>query len=118
MLVYDGDCGFCTVCARWIEARLPGGTPVVPWQSIADLAALGLTEDDVRRAAYWIDADGAAYGGHLAVARALVAAGGGWRVVGRIVASRPVAPLAAVVYRVVAANRHRLPGSTDACRVR
>src|SRR3712207_1142233 len=37
--VYDGDCAFCTACARFIERRIPADVDVVPWQ-FADLAAL------------------------------------------------------------------------------
>ena len=55
MLVYDGDCGFCTRCARWVGTR-SHGVEVVPWQTL-DLAALGLSEQQVRTAAYWLDDD-------------------------------------------------------------
>ena len=36
MLVFDGDCGFCTSSARWIEARLPDDVAVVAWQACVD----------------------------------------------------------------------------------
>lgn len=116
-LVYDGDCGFCTASARWIGRRLRGGVRVVPWQSIPDLAATGLTEADVARAAWWIDVDGSLHEGHAAIGHALLAARRAWPIVGRLILVRPIAWLAAPVYRLVAANRHRLPGATDACRV-
>src|SRR6185436_17813751 len=41
--VYDGDCAFCSSCARFIERRVSSRAQVVPWQR-SDLAALGLTE--------------------------------------------------------------------------
>ena len=116
MLVFDGDCGFCTSSARWIEARLPRGTPVEPWQSL-DLDALGLTERDVTTAAYWVDADGGLHRGHLAIGRALIAAGGFWGVVGRVLVTPPMSWLARPVYALVARFRHELPGATDACRL-
>ena len=102
MLIYDGDCGFCTSSAAWIKRRMPEGTEVVPEPGI----------DAVR----WVHDDGRTYRGHRAIARSLIASGGAWRVVGRAFLVPPVSWLAAVVYRVVSANRHRLPGSTDACR--
>ena len=40
--VYDGDCSFCTLCAQYIERRIPTRATVLPWQ-FADLPALGLT---------------------------------------------------------------------------
>ena len=116
MLVFDGDCGFCTSSARWIEARLPEGTPVEPWQSL-DLKELGLTEDDVVTAAYWIGDDGRAHRGHRGIGRALMAAGGFWKVIGWIIVLPPVSLIARPIYALIAKHRHRLPGATDACRL-
>ena len=116
MLVFDGDCGFCTASARWIEARLPDEVAVVTWQS-CDLEALGLTETQVTEAAYWIDDAGLAHRGHRAIGHSLVAAGGFWGIVGRMLITPPVSWLAAPIYGVIAKNRHRLPGATDACRI-
>lgn len=113
-LIYDGDCGFCTSSARWLANR--GRCEITPWQSL-DLAPLGLTEDDVTRAAYWLDGSGhVSARGAGAVAEALRACGPGWRLTGRLIQLPPVRPLADVGYAWVARNRHRLPGSTDACR--
>jgi len=116
MLVFDGDCGFCTSSARWIEARLPATVEVVPWQE-CDLDELGLTEADVTTAAYWIDDDGVAHRGHRAIGRSLMASGGAWRVIGRLVITPPISWLAVPVYALIAKYRYKLPGSTDACRI-
>jgi predicted DCC family thiol-disulfide oxidoreductase YuxK len=56
-------------------------------------------------------------GGARAVAGALRAAGGSWAVLGAVLSVPPVSWVAQGVYRVVAANRYRLPGGTAACRV-
>lgn len=120
VLVYDGDCGFCTTSATWIAARWkpPGRAELVPFQRLGDagLARLGLTADDVTRAAWWVE-DGRRSRGHLAVAHALMAAGGGWGLVGRVLLVPPLRELAAVGYRIVARYRYRLPGGTPACRL-
>lgn len=116
VLVFDGDCGFCTSTARWIEARLPDGTPVEPWQAI-DLIEVGLTEADVTTAAYWVDDGGRTHRGHLAIGRALIAAGGAWSIIGRVIVTPPIAWLARPAYNLVARYRYRLPGATDACRL-
>ena len=116
MLVYDGDCAFCTTSARWLAKRLPDDTEVVPWQQLDDLAALGLSQEDVQREAWWIDADGRAHGGHLAVGRSLIAAGGAWRLAGWLLVVPPTSLVARVVYRLVARMRHRLPGGDQSCR--
>ena len=111
MLIYDGDCGFCTAAANWFDDRVDPDTNVQPWQAL-DLVALGLTVDDVSSAAYWLEPSGELQRGHRAVAASLRALGGGWAVAGRAIAVPPISWLAAGVYRAIAANRHRLPGAT------
>ena len=115
-LIFDGDCSFCTSSAQWIERRLPPTARVEPWQRL-DLAAVGLTERDVTTAAYWVDERGRTYRGHQSIARALVAAGGAWKVVGVALQIPPISWLAALGYVVIAKNRHRLPGGTPACKL-
>jgi len=117
MLIYDGDCGFCTSCARWIERRLPDDVVVVPWQTLDDLASVGLDLDDVTTAAWWIEPGRAPLGGHLAIAASLTAAGGAWGVAGRAISAPPLRWIGGPAYRVIARYRYRLPGATPACRV-
>lgn len=117
MLVFDGDCGFCTSSARWIERRLPDHVEVVAWQFLDDLGALGLTRADVDTKAWWIDESGRRHGGNLAIGEALVAAGGIWGLLGRLSLLPPFRWIGAVVYRLVARYRHRMPGGTAACRI-
>ncbi len=107
-LVYDGDCGFCTRCARWLD-RNARDVEVVPWQSL-DLAEVGLTEQQVRAAAYWLD-DQVVDSGEGAIARSLVACGSGYAVLGRLLLLGGVRRVAAVAYRLVARHRGRLPGA-------
>jgi predicted DCC family thiol-disulfide oxidoreductase YuxK len=116
MLIFDGDCSFCTSSAQWIEHRLPPSVHVEPWQRL-DLASFRLTERDVTTAAYWVDERARTHRGHRAIAKALVAAGGAWKVVGVILQVPPISWLAALGYVVIAKNRHRLPGGTPACKL-
>ena len=113
LLVYDGGCGFCLRSARWIGARLAAEARVEPWQSL-DLGAVGLSLEQVQAAVWWVPEPGASgprFSGADAIARALATAGGTWGVVGRVMARPPVCWLARLVYKIVAANRHRLPGT-------
>jgi len=116
VLIYDGDCGICNQSADWARAHLPAGTKIVPWQSIDDLGALGLTVSDVETAAYWVDDDGRLHRGEAAISAALRKAGGGWKVAGAAIDTRVVRPLARRVYVWVATNRHRL-SRDGACSV-
>ena len=113
-LVYDGDCGFCTRSAALARRVLPADCAVVPWQG-ADLAAVGTTAERARREALWVSRTGEVVGGARAVAAALREAGSGWALLGRLLQLPPIGLLADAVYRVVAANRMRLPGGTAAC---
>ena len=118
MLIYDGDCSFCTSSANWVAARWRGRAKAIAWQTLAadELAALAFTPDDVRSAAWWIDDTGRRSRGHLAIAHAL-SAGTGWpAAVGRVLLVPPFRWIAAGVYPLIARWRHRLPGGTPACR--
>lgn len=115
-LVFDGDCGFCTTSARWIERRLDADVQVEMWQAL-DLDALGLSVEDVTTAAYFVDEDGSLHRGHAAVGRSLEHMALLFRLAGRAIQHRPVAWVAAPTYRLVAKYRYKLPGATEACRI-
>lgn len=114
-LLYDGDCGFCTVTAtrmlRWGRGRFD----VAPWQT-SDLGALGVTPHQAASAVQWIDGK-RVESGAAAFSAALVGAGGPWTLVGRLLGWPGVSLLARATYVLVARNRHRLPGSTASCRL-
>jgi predicted DCC family thiol-disulfide oxidoreductase YuxK len=116
MLIFDGDCGFCTTTANWAGRRLPDDVRVVAWQFV-ELDDLGLTVDDVTTAAWWVDRWGHAHRGAQAAARALVAMGAPWAALGWIGRVPPASWVAAGLYRLVARYRYRLPGGTPACRL-
>ncbi|HEX2360803.1 MAG TPA: DUF393 domain-containing protein [Jiangellaceae bacterium] len=114
VLVYDGDCAFCTSCVKFVDRWVPTTAEVAPWQ-FADLLELGVTADRAERELLWVHASGRVDGGADAVAALLVDSGGAWRLLGRLMLVPPVSWIADVGYRLVAANRHRLPGGTPAC---
>lgn len=60
---------------------------------------------------------GAVRSGHAAIAAMLGTAGPLWRPLGRFLLLPGVSALAARAYALVAANRHRLPGGTPACKL-
>ncbi|HVV74710.1 MAG TPA: DCC1-like thiol-disulfide oxidoreductase family protein [Mycobacteriales bacterium] len=119
LLIYDGDCAFCTTAATDIEQHWHGQAGIRAWQQIGaeGLTELGLTVHDVSTKVWWVDPDGTRLGGHKAVARALTEANGWRAVLGRIVGARLMSWPAALGYRVVSRYRHLLPGATDACRI-
>lgn len=114
VLVYDGDCGFCTSSVRFLERRIPVAATIAAFQ-FADLDALGTTAERAQREVLWIDRAGRVSGGAEAIGRLLTAAGGPWRALGVVMRIPPVSWAAHGVYRFVANNRHRMPGGTAAC---
>jgi predicted DCC family thiol-disulfide oxidoreductase YuxK len=100
-----------------VETWARGRIAVRAWQTVPEqMARLGLSADDGMRQVWFVESDGTLCGGAEAVNRA----------VRRIWWARPLAwlwflpgmpALQGRIYRWVAANRHRLPGSTPACGV-
>lgn len=115
LLIYDGDCGFCTRSV-WLVERLPVRCDVAPWQE-TDLGAFGVNEARARDEVMWIAPDGRVFGGASAVAELLKHCAMPWRLLGWVLSAPLIRTLAALVYRWVAANRSRLPGVTPACHL-
>ena len=115
VLVFDGDCAFCTSSAHLLE-RIGPKAEIVAWQ-LADLDEMGITAAQATEAVQWIGVDGAVRSGHEAIAAALGTAGWPWRLTGRLITLPGISTLAAVTYRWIARNRYRLPGGTPACAI-
>ena len=116
VLVFDGDCGFCTTSARFLHRWVvrDGSTRVTPWQQL-DLDELGLTTDQCRAAVQWVGEDGQVASGHTAIAAALREGHPVWRPVGALLVAPGLSWLAARLYQWVSAHRYALPGGTPAC---
>ena len=117
-LIFDGDCAFCTSSASWIGERLRrrGGANarLVPWQ-FTDVTELGTTTERARREVLWVTPEGEVSGGAAAVACWLRFRGGPYALAGRAMDAPAIRTLAAAVYRLIAQNRHRMPGGSPAC---
>jgi predicted DCC family thiol-disulfide oxidoreductase YuxK len=118
-LIYDGDCGFCTQSKNWIMERIVDGSVATPTQRIPPVRRkeLGLSDADLASAAYWVDADGRTYRGARGIGHALRHTRQPWRSAGWVLGSPPVGIAIEPIYRVIARNRHRMPGATEACRL-
>ncbi len=83
LLIFDGDCGFCTTSARfasrWVDRR--HRYDIQPWQQV-DLAPFGLTEEDCIAAAQFVRRDGTVVAAHLAIAEGLKHGALPWRPLG------------------------------------
>lgn len=114
LLVYDGDCAFCTTWVRRLEQALPVYPATTPWQW-ADLDGLGLSRQEVDAYA-WLLTPTQRFRGHLVLSALLrMQPRAGLRFIGHLLAAPPCSWVTAAGYAVIARFRHRLPGGTPAC---
>ena len=115
-LIFDGDCSFCTSVANHFEKRSMTPIQIVPWQR-ANLAEFGLTAAEASEQVY-VSNNGQLFAGADAFAELMRVQGDPFH---RLIAWGMRLPvmrnLASWGYRLVARNRHRLPGGTPACKL-
>lgn len=117
VVLYDGDCGFCTTSARWLQRR-GCSFELTPWQQWPDLEHRGITPEAAAESLHVIDGP-TVFRGHQAIAAALRSCRPApIRLLGRLLGSPRMSPLAAPSYAWVAKHRHQLPGGTPACAMK
>ncbi len=116
LLIFDGDCGFCTTTANWIVEHSSVAVAAKPYQW-TNLEPLGLTLDEAE-AKVQLVWDDLIYSGHKCFGKLLMIQRNPLiRLVGRVVNSKALEGISALAYDWVAKNRHRLPGGTPACKM-
>jgi predicted DCC family thiol-disulfide oxidoreductase YuxK len=117
VLIFDGDCGFCTTTANYIEKNSSTPIGIHPWQWV-ELSDYGLTKE-LASAKVQVFAGGKLFGGHRAFAKLLRLQKHWWfKVLGAFLVLPPFSWAARVGYYFVAKYRHKLPGGTPACATR
>lgn len=111
---YDSDCGFCTRSAELVGRWGLGPAQVRAYQEL-ELEGLGLSLEECERAVQWIEPGQPPRAAARAVAALLHHSQLPWPLLGAVLDLPGVAWVAARVYRLVAANRYRLPGGSGAC---
>jgi predicted DCC family thiol-disulfide oxidoreductase YuxK len=106
VLVYDGECDFCTRLARWVERRDRRHCVVaMPNQEPGLIERLGLTPAEVSRAAWAVEPGGRRFEGAAAINRVLRELGNGWRVAAGLYGVAPIKWVEDAYYRRVARRR-------------
>ena len=114
VLIYDGDCAFCTLWVNRLRSWLPSFPEAKTSQSVS-LDDYALSADDVAKYAWYITGTHQ-YAGHLAASALLRAQPVLWlRLLGVLIALPPISWVAALVYGFVSRFRHALPGGTPTC---
>ena len=119
VMLFDGDCAFCSSSARWLQRWVKPSCRVVPYQH-TDLSQWQVTAERAAREVLWVDRRDDVVlirGGAQAIACALRTGVAPWPAVGVALDLPAIRVAASAVYRWVAAHRHRLPGGTPACRL-
>jgi len=105
LLLYDGECGFCSRSVRTLE-RLARRT----FDKRPSRDVLAQLPEPVSRTVsgqmLWLEPDGSVWGGSQALLRALRASG--WPAVAWLLGNPLVRPFTRAGYRLVARLRHRL----------
>jgi predicted DCC family thiol-disulfide oxidoreductase YuxK len=114
-LIFDGECGFCTR-SRDVLVGLDRRHRVnaVPLQRAGVALRAGISREELAASVHWLDDDGSRCSGAAAVNAALSAALG-TTIPQRVYRMPGVRAVQDAVYRWVARNRHRLPGTTPWC---
>lgn len=117
ILLFDGDCAFCTASVDFLKRYVRPRAKITAWQR-ADLDSLGVSAQECQRSIQWFAAPGMSpVTEGRAVAAALRSGATPWPILGWAMQVPGVINVANMAYRVVAANRYRLPGSTPACKL-
>jgi len=115
VLIFDGDCAFCSSSARLLRKITKNKTVIEPYQKL-DLESLDLTTELTSKAVYFVSS-GKRFVAAAAIAQALVESKTPWAIAGWFLKLPVIRNIAKPIYYLVAANRHRLPGGTPECQM-
>ena len=114
-LFFDGACGMCTRSRDLLlKMDRTGNLQTETLQSPGTAQRLGIAPASLLESIRWLDSSGAVYSGAEA-ANAAVAAAIGTRIPLVIYRIPGVGFIEEAIYRWVAANRYRFPGTTPYC---
>ena len=115
VLIFDGDCAFCSSSARLLSRMTNNKIAIEPYQKL-DLGSLGLTSELTSKAVYFVSGS-KRFVAAAAIAQALIESKTIWALAGWLLKLPVVRNIAKPIYYLVAANRHRLPGGTPECQM-
>ncbi|MCX4405876.1 MULTISPECIES: thiol-disulfide oxidoreductase DCC family protein [unclassified Streptomyces] len=114
-LAYDGDCGFCQASIDRIHTTVKPTLPAIPWQWLPEETTRP-HQDRLDEEVLLLHGTMVSCGGAEALTRFIGSSPyRTYRLLAAAVRLPAILPLARLVYRQVARNRHRLPGGTPAC---
>lgn len=115
VLIFDGDCAFCSSSARLLRKMTKNKIAIEPYQKL-DLEALDLSAELTSKAVYFVSG-GTRFVAAAAIAQALIESKTPWALAGWFLNLPVIRNISKPIYYLVAANRHRLPGGTPECQL-
>jgi len=119
IILTEADCGFCQKSMAHLARFFPGDWVAVDNRSV-DITQFGLTARDIHQASWWVEQTSSGiktYPGARNFGALLIRRGGLWTPLGLLAFTPPFSWVAAGIYRLIANNRGRMPGSTPSCGV-
>jgi predicted DCC family thiol-disulfide oxidoreductase YuxK len=117
ILIFDGDCAFCSSSIRLITKVIGNHPEIKPFQW-TDLQTLGITQKECLNAVQFYKDNENRYSGAQAFAQFLKLSNQPWKIIGYILDLPIIKWISKVIYGIVAKNRYRLPGGTPACKLK
>lgn len=116
VLIFDGDCGFCTTTANWIKKNSKVALEIAPYQW-TELGQYGLTTEEATARVQVVVGD-KVFAGHYCMSQLLLIQPNILlKLVGALMVLPGLDSISAKVYEWIAANRQKLPGGTPACKL-
>lgn len=116
VLIFDGDCGFCTTVSNFAVKNTKLPVRAEAWQ-LVDVTKYGLTKEQTAKRVYFVH-NGKIFAANRAVARLLALKNNlFYKILGYLLQIPPISWLAIPGYYLVARFRHKLPGGTPACKL-
>lgn len=116
VLIFDGDCGFCTTTANWIKKNSKVALEIAPYQW-TELGQYGLTTEEAAAKVQVVVGD-KVFAGHYCMSKLLLIQPNILlKLVGAVMVLPGLDSISARVYEWIAANRQKLPGGTPACKL-
>jgi predicted DCC family thiol-disulfide oxidoreductase YuxK len=118
VVLFDGNCRFCTAQAKRITRRFPRALIAENFQEatvLAKYAERGVTYDECMKQMQLVAHDGRVYGGAEAIARILVRGVPLVGLVAYLYYVPGVRQLANALYRIVAKYRYRIAAKKEPC---
>lgn len=116
VLLFDGDCSFCTTSINLIKKYAKNSVHIIPYQKV-NLKEYGLDENYCERYIHFICQNKNKYTGAKAFSEFFRYCGFRGRVLGSVIRFFEIFKLSTLIYSIISKFRHKLPGGTPECKL-